>query len=65
LQPNKTVTINGFITKRVVNNASRIDTQLTVTDLVEQTESRYTDKDVKQQESKNYPANNCHLEGSN
>jgi exodeoxyribonuclease VII large subunit len=47
LQPNKTVTINGFITKRVVNNASRIDIQLTVTDLVEQTQSRYTDKDVK------------------
>jgi hypothetical protein len=30
LQANKTVTVNGFITRRVVNNASRIDIQLTV-----------------------------------
>lgn len=50
LQPNKTVTVNGFITRRVVNNASRIDIQLTVTDLVEQTQSKYSDEDVKRME---------------
>ncbi|RYY72253.1 MAG: hypothetical protein EOO13_00035 [Chitinophagaceae bacterium] len=37
VQSNKTVTVNGFITKRMVNNVSRIDIQLTVTDVVEQT----------------------------
>lgn len=47
LQPNKTITVNGFITKRVVNNASRIDIQLTVTDLVEQTTGKYSDEDIK------------------
>ncbi|MBS1528363.1 MAG: hypothetical protein JST19_22140 [Bacteroidetes bacterium] len=47
LQPNKTVTLNGFITRRVVNNASRIDIQLSVTDVVEQTVSKYSDQDLK------------------
>lgn len=47
LQPGKTVTVNGFITKRVVNNASRIEIQLTVTDLVEQTQSKYSDEDIR------------------
>jgi hypothetical protein len=47
LQPNKTVTVNGFITKRVVNNASRIDIQLTVTDLVGQTQNRYSDEELR------------------
>lgn len=47
LQANKTVTLNGFITRRVVNNASRIEVQLTVTDLVAQVQSKYSDEDVK------------------
>ncbi|HTE00590.1 MAG TPA: exodeoxyribonuclease VII large subunit [Mucilaginibacter sp.] len=47
LQPNKTITVNGFITKRVVSNASRIDIQLTVTDLVEQTQNKYSDEELK------------------
>ena len=44
LQPNKTVTLNGFITRRVVNNASRIDIQLTVTELIEQTAGKYAEE---------------------
>lgn len=47
LQPNKTVTINGFITRRVVSNASRIDIQLTVTELVEQTVNKYSNDEIK------------------
>lgn len=47
LQPNKTVTINGFITRRVVSNASRIDIQLTVTELVEQTTNKYSGEEIK------------------
>jgi exodeoxyribonuclease VII large subunit len=47
LQANKTITVNGFITKRVVTNASRIDIQLTVTDLVEQTQNKYSDEELK------------------
>ena len=43
LQHNKTVTINGYITRRVVNNASRIEIQLTVTELVGQTQNKYSD----------------------
>lgn len=46
LQANKAITINGFITRRVVNNASRIDVQFTITDLVEQTQSKYTEEDT-------------------
>jgi len=47
LQANKAITINGFITRRVVNNASRIDVQFTVTDLIEQTQSKYTEDDAR------------------
>src|SRR3569832_1042895 len=47
LQPNKTVTVNGFISKRVVNNASRIDIQFTITDLVAQSQNRYSDEELK------------------
>jgi exodeoxyribonuclease VII large subunit len=47
LQTNKTVTINGFITRRVINNASRIDIQLTVTELVEQTQNKYSTEEIK------------------
>jgi exonuclease VII large subunit len=47
LQVNKTVTVNGFITKRVVNNSSRIDIQFTVTDLVGQTQNKYSDEEIR------------------
>lgn len=47
MQPNKTITINGFITRRVVNNASRIDIQLTVTELVDQTQNKYSTEEIK------------------
>ena len=46
LQPNKTVTVNGFVTRRVINTSGSIQIQLTVTDLVEQAQSRYSDDDV-------------------
>lgn len=47
LQHNKTVTVNGYITRRVVNNASRIEIQLTVTELVGQTQNKYSDEELK------------------
>lgn len=47
LQPNRTVTVNGFISKRVVNNASRIDIQFTITDLVAQAQNKYSDEELK------------------
>jgi exodeoxyribonuclease VII large subunit len=46
LQANKAITVNGFITRRVVNNASRIDVQFTITDLIGQTQSKYTEEDT-------------------
>jgi exodeoxyribonuclease VII large subunit len=47
LQPNKTVTVNGFITRRVINTSGSIQILLTVIDLVEQTQNRYNDDDLK------------------
>jgi exodeoxyribonuclease VII large subunit len=47
LQPNKTVTVNGFVTRRVINTTGSIQIQLTVTDLVEQTQNKYNDEDLK------------------
>lgn len=47
LQPNKTVTVNGFVTRRVINTSGSIQIQLTVTDLVEQTQNKYNDDDLK------------------
>jgi exodeoxyribonuclease VII large subunit len=47
LQPNNTITVNGFVTRRVINTSGSIQIQLTVTDLVEQTQSKYSDDDVK------------------
>jgi exodeoxyribonuclease VII large subunit len=46
LQPNKTITVNGFITKRVMSNSGSIQIQLTVTDLVEQTQNKYSEDDL-------------------
>ncbi len=50
LQPNKTITVTGFITKRIVNNAGSIQVQLTVTDLLEQTQNKYSEEDIKKNE---------------
>ena len=47
MQHNKTITVNGFITRRVVNNASRIDIQLTVTELIDQTQNKYSGEEIK------------------
>ncbi|MXV50435.1 hypothetical protein GS399_05570 [Pedobacter sp. HMF7647] len=47
LQPNKTVTVNGFITRRIINSSGSIQIQLTVTDLVGQTQNKYTEDDVR------------------
>ena len=41
------VTINGFITRRVVGNASRIEIQLTVTELVDQAQNKYSAEEIK------------------
>lgn len=47
LQPNKTITVNGFITKRIVGNSGSIQIQLTVTDLVAQTQNKYSDEEIR------------------
>jgi exodeoxyribonuclease VII large subunit len=47
LQINKTITVNGFITRRIVNTSGTIQIQLTVTDLVEQTLNKYSDDEIK------------------
>jgi len=50
LQPNKTITVNGFVTRRVINSSGSIQIQLTVTDLVEQTQNKYNEDDLKKLE---------------
>lgn len=50
LQPNKTITVNGFVTRRVINSSGSIQIQLTVTDLVEQTHNKYNEEDLKKLE---------------
>lgn len=50
LQPNKTVTVNGFVTRRVINTSGSIQIQLTVTDLVAQTLNKFNDEDLKKVE---------------
>jgi exodeoxyribonuclease VII large subunit len=47
LQANKTITVNGFITKRVMAGSGSIQVQITVTDLVEQTQNKYSADDLK------------------
>jgi exodeoxyribonuclease VII large subunit len=47
LQPNKTITVNGFISKRVNNSSGSIQIQLTVTDLVAQTQNKYGEEDIR------------------
>ncbi|MDT3401011.1 exodeoxyribonuclease VII large subunit [Mucilaginibacter terrae] len=47
MRPNKTVTVNGFVTRRVINSSGSIQIQLTVTDLVEQTQNKYNDDDLR------------------
>lgn len=57
LQPNKTITVNGFITRRIVNTSGSIQIQLTVTDLVEQTLNKYSDDELKKIELMQRKAN--------
>jgi exodeoxyribonuclease VII large subunit len=57
LQPNKTITVNGFITRRIVNTSGSIQIQLTVTDLVEQMLNKYSDDEVKKIELMQRKAN--------
>lgn len=57
LQPNKTITVNGFITRRIVNTSGSIQIQLTVTDLVEQTLNKYSDEEIKKIELMQRKAN--------
>jgi exodeoxyribonuclease VII large subunit len=47
LQPNKTITVNGFITRRIIGTSGSIQIQLTVTDLVGQTQNKYSDDEIK------------------
>lgn len=47
IAPNKTITVVGYISKKVVNIGSRIEIQLNVTDLVEQTHNKYSDEEIK------------------
>lgn len=47
LQPNKTVTVNGFITTRIVNASGSIQIQLTVTDLTAQDQNEYSHEEIK------------------
>lgn len=47
MQPNRTVTVNGFVTRRVINSSGSIQIQLTVTDLVEQAQNKYSEDDIK------------------
>jgi exonuclease VII large subunit len=56
-QPNKTITVNGFITKRIVNTQGSIQIQLTVTDLLEQTQNKYTGEDIQKIEMLQAKAN--------
>jgi exodeoxyribonuclease VII large subunit len=47
LQPNKTITVNGFITRRIINASGNIQIQLNVTELVEQTQNKYSDEELR------------------
>jgi exonuclease VII large subunit len=46
LEAGKTITVNGYITRKVVNNASRIDLQLTITEVVAQTHNKYSEDEL-------------------
>lgn len=47
IEAGKTITVNGYITKRVANTQSRIEIQLNITDLVDQTHSKHSDEELK------------------
>jgi hypothetical protein len=57
LKPNKTVTVTGFITRRIVHASGSIQIQLTVTDLVEQTQNKYSEDEIKKIELMQAKAN--------
>ncbi|RYZ53600.1 MAG: hypothetical protein EOP49_07030 [Sphingobacteriales bacterium] len=45
LSPGKTISFWGYITKRVVNNGGRIEVQVVVSELLEQVQNKYSEKD--------------------
>jgi exodeoxyribonuclease VII large subunit len=47
LSPNKTISFTGYITKRVVANSGRIELQMNLSDLIEQTHNKYSDEEIK------------------
>ena len=47
LTANKTISFYGFITRRVVINGGRIELQVTINDLIEQTQNRYSEDELK------------------
>ncbi len=47
LEVNKTILFYGYITRRVVNSGGRIEIQITITDLVEQTHNKHSEEEWK------------------
>ncbi len=47
ISANKTLVFWGYITKRVVNNGGRIELQINLSELVEQTHNKYTEEEIK------------------
>ena len=50
LVANKTILFYGYITRRVVVNGGRIELQINLSDLIEQTQNRFTEDDVRRLE---------------
>jgi len=46
LKPEKTIHFWGYISRRVVNNGGRIEVQIVLSELLEQTGNRYSERDV-------------------
>ena len=47
LETNKTITFNGYITRRVVASMGKIDLLITITDLVEQVQNKYSELEIR------------------
>lgn len=47
LAVNKTITLWGYITKKVVNNGGRIELHINLTELIEQTHNKYSDEEIR------------------
>ncbi|RYY31183.1 MAG: hypothetical protein EOO04_02250 [Chitinophagaceae bacterium] len=50
LTANKTILFYGYITRRVVTNGGRIELQINLSDLIEQTQNRFSEEDVRKLE---------------